>query len=455
MEEWKKAWKNGRRKNMTLYENHDIEFKQEYVSDINKEAIAFANAEGGTILVGIQKDGQVCGIDDPDDTMQRITNSLRDTVSPDIMPFISVKTIIMDEKKVVEITVTTGTNRPYYIKDKGLKPSGVYIRKGSSSQPMSDDGIREMIIQTSGRSFESCRSLKQELSFNSFKAEMNSRNIKLGNAQMKTLKLIGEDGLYTNLAYLLSDQCETSTKVAIFQGTDKSVFRERREFDGSLIKQMNEVYQLLDLNNKTKATFSGLNRTDTRDYPEEALREAWLNCLIHRDYSFSGSTIINIYDDKIEFVSLGGLVSGLSIDAIFLGVSQTRNPNLAAIFYRMGLIESYGTGVGKIMEGYYGFEPKPVFETAQGAFRVTLPNRNEKVTLVADKSDTKKSLSRSEEKEIILNYVKENKFITRRETENLINSGSSKSAAILSELCEDRKLRSLGNGKKIKYELRM
>ena len=153
---------------MTLYENHDIEFKQEYVSDINKEAIAFANAEGGTILVGIQKDGQVCGVDDPDDTMQRINNSLRDTVSPDIMPFISVKTIIMDEKKVVEITVTTGTNRPYYIKDKGLKPSGVYIRKGSSSQPMSDDGIREMIIQTSGRSFESCRSLKQELSFNSF-----------------------------------------------------------------------------------------------------------------------------------------------------------------------------------------------------------------------------------------------------------------------------------------------
>ena len=120
------------------------------------------------------------------------------------------------------------------------------------------------------------------------------------------------------------------------------MFRERREFGGSIIKQMEDVYQFIDLNNKTMATFSGLDRTDTRDYPEAAVREAWLNCLAHRDYSFSGSTIINIYDDRLEFVSLGGLVTGLSLESIFLGVSQSRNPNLAALFYRMGLIESYG-----------------------------------------------------------------------------------------------------------------
>ena len=93
---------------------------------------------------------------------------------------------------------------------------------------------------------------------------MNKANIEIGDSQMRTLKLIGEDGLYTNLALILSDQCEITTKIAIFQGTDKELFRDRREFGGSIIKQMEDVYQFLDLNNKTKATFSGLGRTDTR-----------------------------------------------------------------------------------------------------------------------------------------------------------------------------------------------
>ena len=91
---------------------------------------------------------------------------------------------------------------------------------------------------------------------------------------------------------------------------------------------------------KGKATFSGLDRTDRRDYPEDALRESLLNSIVHRDYSFSGSNLVNIYEDRIEFVSLGGLVSGLELESIFLGVSQSRNPNLAAVFYRMRLIES-------------------------------------------------------------------------------------------------------------------
>ena len=111
---------------------------------------------------------------------------------------------------------------------------------------------------------------------------MQRRSIEIGPSQMRTLKLIGEDGLYTNLALLLSDQCETTTKVALFQGTDKELFRDRKEFTGSILKQLEDVYQFIDLVNKTKATFSGLDRTDWRDYPEEAVREALLNSIVHR-----------------------------------------------------------------------------------------------------------------------------------------------------------------------------
>lgn len=440
---------------MLLFENQNIEFKQEYVPDIRKEVMGFANAEGGTVYVGIRKDGAVLGVGDPDGVMLQIVNSLKDALAPDIMPFVRVNSVEIEGKQVVEINVTTGTNRPYYLREKGLKPSGVYVRKGSSTQPMTEEGIREMILQNSGRSFELCRSMNQELTFHTLQAEMQKRLIELGTSQMRTLKLIGEDGLYTNLALLLSDQCETTTKVALFQGTDKEVFRDRKEFTGSILKQLEEVYQFINLLNKTKATFSGLDRTDMRDYPEEAVRESLLNSIVHRDYSFSGSNLVNIYENRMEFVSLGGLVSGLELKSIFLGVSQSRNPNLAAVFYRMRLIESYGTGIGKIERAYKTYQFQPEFETAKGVFRVTLPNRNEKQEReerAKDHVDTMVSLN--EQKSLIVQYAKENGSVTRKEVEDLIGAGTTKAFRLLKELCEAGKLEQKGNGKLSTYVIK-
>ncbi len=439
-------------------ENQNIEFKQEYVSDIKKEVMAFVNAEGGTVLIGVRKDGTVIGVPNPDDVMLQTASSLKDSLAPDVMPFVSIRMIEIEKKQVVEIEVTTGTNRPYYLKEKGLRPSGVYIRKGSSSQPMTDEGIREMIIRNSGRSYEEGRSMNQDLTFDTASDEMRRRGIEFGSSQMRTLKMIGEDGLYTNLAYLLSDQCEVTTKAALFQGTDKAVFRDRREFTGSILKQLEDVYQFIDLNNKTKASFMGLDRVDTRDYPEEALREALLNCTVHRDYSFSGSNLINIYDDRIEFVSLGGLVPGLELNSIFLGVSQSRNPNLADVFYRMRLIESYGTGIGKIQRAYAQAGKMPEFETAKGVFRVTLPNRNEipepqkasnRGGVDPDALDLR--TRQTQQKKQIVEYVSENGQVTRKETEGLLGVGTTTAFRLLRELCVEGKLKAAGGGRKTRY----
>lgn len=433
---------------MLSFENQNIEFKQEYVPDIRKEVMGFANADGGSVFVGVRKDGAVLGIDDPDGVMLQIVNSLKDALAPDVMPFVKVNTVEIEGKQVVEIDVTTGTNRPYYLREKGLKPGGVYVRKGSSTQPMTEEGIREMILQNSGRSFELCRSMNQDLTFRTFQAEMQRRLIEVGPSQMRTLKLIGEDGLYTNLALLLSDQCETTTKVALFQGTDKELFRDRKEFSGSILKQLEDVYQFIDLVNKTKATFSGLNRSDRRDYPEEAVREALLNSIVHRDYSFSGSNLVNVYEDRMEFVSLGGLVSGLELKSIFLGVSQSRNPNLAAVFYRMRLIESYGTGIGKIERAYKANQLQPEFETAKGVFRVTLPNRNEEQGLnIQPDSESEGDISLNEQKNLIIQYAQENGSITRKEVEDLIGAGTTKAFRLLKELCEANRLEQKGNGR--------
>lgn len=435
---------------MLKFEDQNVEFKQEYTTEIRKEVIAFANADGGTVYVGIQKDGTVVGVDNPDDVMLKIAGSLKDAIAPDIMPFVSISTIDIDKKNVVQVSIAAGTNRPYYIREKGLKPSGVYVRKGSSSQPTTDAGIREMIIQSSGSSYESARSLQQQLTFEVTAKELQHRNIAFGPAQMRTLRLIGEDGLFTNLAYILSDQFTTTTKVAVFQGSDKAIFRDRKEFSGSILQQLEDVYRFVDICNKTRATFSGLNRTDTRDYPEEALREALLNSMIHRDYSVGASNLINIYDDRIELVSVGGLVAGLELRSIFLGISQTRNPNLAAIFYRMRLIESYGTGISKIERAYRDMAKAPEFDTAKGVFRVTLPNCYE-VSSETAVPKPPKSLLLSQEKQQLLDYAVGHEGITRKEAEVILSAGTTKAFRLLKELCESGDLMVTGNGRLRKY----
>ena len=426
-----------------LSENINTEFKEIYVNDIKKEIISFANTEGGTLYIGISDDGKVIGLEKPDLVMQQTANALKDGIKPDVMPFVKISDIILEDKKVVKIEVSTGTNKPYYLSDKGLKPSGVYVRKGSSSQPVSDEAIRELIIQTSGKTYEKGRSMNQELSFVSFTGKMKERNLEIGDSQLRTLHLIGDDGLYTNLALLLSDQCEHTLKLAVFQGTDKAVFRDRKEFSGSVLKQLDDIFSTIDMYNKTKSSINGLYRIDKRDYDTETIREALLNCIVHRDYSFSGSTLVNIYDDRIEFVSLGGLVKGLTMEAVYMGVSQSRNPNLAAVFYRMKLIESYGTGIGKIRRAYKECLYEPVFESADGAFRLTLPNMNESATPKLPKDNTV----------IILDYIKRNGSVSRLETEKLTGLKTTAAHNLLKEMCASNQIKIAGTGKMTRYIL--
>lgn len=446
-----------------MREGVDTEFKEldrmkgTLPDSIPKEIVAFANTEGGELYVGIRNDGSVVGVADPDDVMTRISNVAHDTILPDVMPFIQIRPIEMEGKQVVKTTIAVGTERPYYLAKEGLKPKGVFVRRGSACIPLNEAGIREMIMETSGKSYEECRSLNQELTFEFLQDEMAARNIEFGTAQMKTLKMIGSDGLYTNLALLLSDQCAHTIKAAVFQGSNSTVFRERKEFSGSLLKQLNDAYQFLDFFNKTEASFTGLRRTDQRDYPEETVRETLLNSIIHRDYLFSGSTIINMFDDHIEFISLGGLVRGISMEAIFMGVSQSRNPNLAAVFYRLGLVESYGTGIRKIMRLYQGSGHQPVFKSAEGAFTVELFNRNEnaesKEKPVADSMDSQTGpmLEIKEIRTSVYQRAKEQGRVTRKEVEQEFGFGSTKAFKVLKMLCDAGLLIQQKNGNRTVY----
>ena len=443
---------------MKKNEGVDIEFKEldrktgKLPESISKEVCAFVNTEGGEIYVGVANDGSVVGVGNVDDTMTRLSNTLRDTILPDVSPFIQIRDEQEDGKVVVKLTASIGTERPYYLKQKGLTPNGVYVRIGSASVPVNEAGIRRMIMDTSGKSFEESRSLNQELTFDTLADEMKKKNIEFGAVQMKTLKMVGADGLYTNLALLLSDQCPYTIKTAIFQGTDNAIFRERKEFSGSLLKQLRDVSQFLDFYNKTQASFKGIDRIDQRDYPEDALREALLNSIIHRDYLFSGSTIINMYEDHIEFNSLGGLVSGLSMEAIMVGISQSRNPNLAAVFYRLKWVESYGTGIKKIKRLYTNSGSEPIFTAVEGAFSVTRGNRNEASTsseIVSIPKADNDSLENA--KSLVYRYASENGSISRAEVEEITGFKRTKAYRLLKEMCDAGRLEQQSSGRLTVY----
>lgn len=434
---------------MALAEGNSVELKGRYIPDIKKEVIAFANTAGGTLYIGVENDGTVIGLENPDEVLQQATNAIRDAIRPDVTLFTSAAVEKLDGKPVIRIEVQKGTACPYYLADKGLKPSGVFVRQGSSSVPASEEAIRRMIRDTDGASFERNRSLIQDLTFHTLQREMERRKLEFGEAQQKTLGILGEDGLYTNLGLLLSEQCPQSLKVAVFQGTDKQIFRDRREFHGSLLQQIQDVYGFIDFHNQTRATLEGLERVDERDYPPEAVREALLNAVAHRDYSFSGSTQVNIYEDRIEFISLGGLVPGLTKEAILVGVSQSRNERLTALFYRMKLIEAYGTGIGKIFSNYAGAPVQPTVEPVDGAFRTILPNRHYGTEF--SKADAAEGADMKPQHRLVLELAHKKGSFTRRELEDYLGLSLSRCIALLKEMTNEGLLKKEGDGRNTRY----
>ena len=437
-------------------ENKTTEFKREYVDDIKNTIVAFANCDGGTLYIGVNDDGSVCGVGDVDGTMLRVTNAIRDAVRPDITMFLECRNDVMDGKPVVCVSVQRGTARPYYLHGKGIRPEGVYVRQGASTVPATDAAILNMIKETSGDSYEAARSLNQQLTFDKATAFFKKRNVEFGKAQMRTLHLIGEDDTYTNLAFLLSDQCTHTLKMAVFEGNKTSVFKDRREVSGSLFEQLEEAFDYIDRYNRTRAEFSGLDRVDMRDYPPEAVREALLNAIVHRDYAFSGSTLISIFENRVEFVTIGGLVKGITLDDVKLGVSVLRNQHLANIFYRLRLIEAYGTGILKINESYGDYSTKPLIETTSNAFKITLPNSNfhtEEAKPQNGSTPTGATSTSKKAKRIdaVLELCHKNGSVSRPDVEAALNISQSTAILFLRELVEDGVLEKTGKGKNLRY----
>lgn len=430
---------------MKLMENTTTEFKRIYVENIKNTVIAFANTNGGKVYIGIEDDGTVVGIRNIDETMLKCTNALRDSIKPDITLFSDCSVKNIENKNVVVLEIQKGTASPYYIASKGIRPEGVFVRQGASTVPATETAILKMIKETDGDEYEDVRSLNQDLTFSEAAKVFDKENILFGVPQQKTLGIINADGVYSNLGLLISDQCVHTVKAAVFEGTEKTVFKDRFEFSGSLLKQLNDVFEMIDRYNRTRSEFDGLYRVDMRDYPIEAIRETLLNALVHRDYSFSGSTLISIFDDRMEVVSLGGLVKGIVYDDIMLGASILRNKKLANLFYCLKLIEAYGTGMPKIISSYADYSVKPKIEVSDNAFKITLPNTN-----AVNGEKVIESLT-DKEKECY-ELFESNNSLTRKQVEKALSISQPFAVRILNALAQKQLISRVGSGKNTKYQ---
>ena len=418
-------------------ESENLEFKREVTDSLIKEIIAFANTNGGTILIGYNDDGSICGVPDVRSEMDKISNKIYDSIEPNVSFLVSSKIEKIENKDVIIIKVLQGINKPYYIKSKGMIPNGVFVRLGATVRNATPELIREMLMETLNITFEKNISINQDLTFLYATRIFKEKGLSFTNHEQKFLGLINEKNQYTNLGLMLSDQSPFTIKMAIYPGNDKSEFIDTKETSGSILESLDQAISYLKLNNKKSSKIKGIKRIDCYDYPINTLREVLLNAIGHKDYSIPSSILIHIFKDKMEFINLGGLVKGLTIEDIKLGGSASRNPMLINIFHHLGLVEAYGSGIPRIFDSYKNSTSKPNIKVAPNTFLFEIP-----------KISTKKEFNK------IIDYIDITGGATRSELESILSLKKGATINILNEMQENNIIEKVGRARDTIYKLK-
>ena len=357
-----------------------------------KTIVAFANTQGGKLIVGIDdKTHQVVGVENDTlfQTMDGIANAVSDSCVPQIIPDIEPQTV--DGKTVIVVSVEAGKNRPYYLKSKG-KDNGTYIRVAGTSRQAFSEKIKELEMEGARISWdeltcvgypvteEATDKLCQDIEKFRKKAGMAEHSVKKEQLiNWKILKQSEGQLLATNAyALLTSDYFPFSkTQCAVFKGTDRAVFLDKREFIGPIYTQIEEAVDFVLRNIRLGATIDGLVRKEKYELPPEAIREMIINAHCHRNLLDESCIQVAVYDDRLEVTSPGGLYNGLTYEEVMNGHSKIRNKGIANIFGQMGLVEAWGSGIKRIFNAAeeYGL-PKPRFREFDNMFRVELFRNN-------------------------------------------------------------------------------
>ena len=403
-------------------ETNRVENKEQLNEDFEQEVIAFLNyKEGGIIYVGVRKDGQVVGLKDVDLTQLQIKDRIKNNIQPSTLGLFDVIVETIGNKEVIKVVISSGTEKPYYLRKKGRTPEGCYIRVGSSKERMTERMIDDMYSKRIKNTLKEIDSPRQELTFNQLKIYYEEHGLKLNNNFLQNLDLLTNEGKYNYNAFLLADENNVSIKLVKYLGTNKMDLVENQEYGyRCIITATQRILDRLDAENTVYAKIEYKGRKEVEMIDKAALKEAVINAVVHNDYSYGNSPIIELYSDRIEITSAGGLPQELSQEEFLEGVTAPRNKELIRVFKDVDLIENIGSGVLRILDAY----DKSCFKFMEHFLRVTFKYRenpfkyNSKNNVSADDTlnDTiNGTLKLNKNEQQILDLIINNNKITREE----------------------------------------
>ena len=294
-------------------ETNRIENKQILNEDFEQEVIAFLNyREGGTIYVGIRKDGQAVGVENIDLMQLQIKDRIKNNIQPSTLGLFDVIVEKIEDKDVIKVVISSGTEKPYYLRKKGMCPEGCYIRIGSSKEKMTTEMIDNLYAKRVRNSLNKIESPRQDLTFKQLMIYYEGQGIDITNNFIRNLELVMDNGKYNYNGYLLADENGMSIKVARYAGTNKVDLLENYEFGYcSLIKATQSVIDKMTVENKRSAKITPKTRIEKTLVDSKALKEAIINAMVHNDYSSGIPPVFEIFSDRFTITSYGGLPQGI------------------------------------------------------------------------------------------------------------------------------------------------
>ena len=466
-------------------EGKNIEFKREIPKDHKKflkDIIAFSNCTGGKVILGIEDiTNTVYGIGElnPFRLSDTISNMISDACTPQIDPIITVQTV--EEKTVVVIDVVPGRFRPYYLKTVG-KELSTYIRINGTSRVADARMLQELELEGQRLHYDTLQEIGSE--YDEMKAQAlcdTMYHVAVSNCvdqdhageveimtiekleDMGILCKVGRDYAPTHAFRLLTDNGIHQAKIqcALFKGTERDIFIDRKEYKGAIFEQIEDAYQFVLKHINLGATIDGLTRQDAYELPPTAIREMICNAVCHRSYLDESAIQVSIFDDRIEVLSPGMLYGGLDIVSAKLGKSRCRNAAIADAFFYMGIIEAWGSGLPRIIRKCKEYNlPAPLFEEFGDGFKATLfranaANMPESAVKVPENGikvpESAGKLPTNPQELKIMQYVTEHGSITTAIVEELLEVKGRRARSIVNKMVDDGLIIKQGASRSTRY----
>ena len=434
-----------------LQESNRVEFKSILNDKMEKEIVAFLNnREGGVLYIGLDDDGHPLMNKDLDATQLKIADRIKNNILPSTMGLFDIATEIIENVPVIKIIVSSGLEKPYYIKSQGMSPSGCFARIGTSTQPMTTAMIDDLYAKRIHTTLRNILSPRQDLSFSQLKIYYQERGFELNQNFANSLELYTPDGKYNYIAYLLADENGVSIKVAKYAGTDKVDLIENEEYGYcSLIKATKNVLDKLKIENTTLAKVTSTTRIEKNLVDPVALREAVINAIVHNDFTREIPPVFEIFSDRITMTSYGGLIPGQSVDDFFSCSSMPRNRELMRVFKDVGLVEQLGSGMSRILKVYR----KDIFEISEHFIKVVFPIADVQGKHIIDNGDINGNINGDingnikGDTEKVFNLLCQKRDITAKEMGAVLGFSTRKISRIMKELKDKGKITRIGSNK--------